>query len=76
VKELRAFAKPMLQPGESRTLRFSLSVRDLSYYDIHLRDFIATPGLYRVDVGSSSADIRARGHFRWAAPPDPRLPID
>jgi len=76
VKELRGFAKPALAPGETRTLRFTLAARDLAYYDVHAHDFVATPGTYRVQIGSSSADIRAAGAFHWSAPADPRLPIE
>lgn len=76
VKELRGFAKPLLAPGETRTLHFTLSARDLAYYDVHVHDFVATPGVHTVYVGSSSADIRVRQAFRWTAPADPRLPAE
>jgi beta-glucosidase len=76
VKELKGFAKPVLAPGESRTVRFALSARDLAYFDVHVHDFVATPGVHRVYVGSSSADIRAQREFRWTAPADARLPAE
>ena len=63
-----------LAPGESRRVKFTLTQRDLSYYDPHVKDWIATPGTHRVSVGSSSGDIRASATFQWTAPRDPRLP--
>ncbi|MEP7313066.1 MAG: glycoside hydrolase family 3 C-terminal domain-containing protein [Pseudomonadota bacterium] len=73
-KELKGFARVTLAPGESKTVKFSLSARDLAYYDVHVKDWISTPGAYSIHVGSSSADIRQKQAFRWTAEPDPRLP--
>jgi beta-glucosidase len=74
VKELKGFARVSLAPGESKTVKFSLSARDLAYYDAYVKDWISTPGSYAIHVGSSSADIRQKQPFRWTAAPDARLP--
>jgi beta-glucosidase len=74
VKELKGFQKVSLAPGESKTVRFTLTARDLSYYDVHQKGWIATPGSYRIYVGSSSADIRVQRGFQWTVPEDPRAP--
>ncbi len=75
VKELKAFQKVNLAPGESRTLKFTVTSRDLAYYDVHRHDWASTPGTHRIYVGSSSADIRLQQEFRWtASPADPRTP--
>ncbi len=74
VKELKAFEKVRLAPGESRTVKFALSQRDLSYYDTGRQTWTATPGTYRICIGSSSRDIRQRREFTWSAPSDPRAP--
>jgi beta-glucosidase len=73
-KELKAFQKVSLAPGESTTIKFTLTPRDLSYYDVHARSWRSTPGTHRIYVGSSSADIRASQAFQWTAPQDPRTP--
>jgi beta-glucosidase len=73
-RELKGFAKVQLAPGESRRVRFTLSERDLSYFDPHVRDWIATPGAHRVFVGSSSSDLRAQQSFQWTGLRDARLP--
>jgi beta-glucosidase len=74
LKELKAFAKVSLAPGESRTVRFAVTPRDLAYYDVHVGDWVTTPGMHRVDVGGGSADIRQSAPLRWTGPRDPRLP--
>ncbi len=62
VKELRGFEKIMLEPGERRTIRFSLGHDDLSLYDRHM-ELVVEPGTFQVMVGSSSEDIRLKGEF-------------
>ena len=74
VKELKGFQKVGLAPGESRTVRFTVTPRDLSYYDIHRKDWTNTPGVHRVYVGSSSGDIRVQEAFEWSAARDLRAP--
>jgi beta-glucosidase len=74
VKELKAFHKVELAPGETQTVRFTLTARDLAYYDVHQRAWITTPGRYRLYLGSSSTDIRAARSFHWIVPLDERVP--
>jgi beta-glucosidase len=62
-KELKAFAKVMLEPGESRTVAFELDEDALSFYDPGQKRWVAEPGDFEVLVGSSSRDIRLRGRF-------------
>ncbi len=72
VKELKGFRKVRLAPGEQTTVRFTLSPRDLAYYDVVHHDWAATPGSHRIFVGSSSRDIRLQQDFRWTlAPAEP-----
>ncbi len=54
VKELRRFARVTLQPGESRTVRFTLGMDDLAFYDQRM-DRVVEPGTFTVFVGGSSA---------------------
>ena len=75
IRELKAFQKVSLAPGESRTLKFTLLPRDLSYYDIHSKDWISTAGTHRIYVGSSSRDIRQQRELQLTAPHDPRAPV-
>ena len=58
LKELRAFERITLQPGETKTVSFSVPGDKLAFYDIKTHQFIVEPGLFEVFVGSSSEDIR------------------
>lgn len=60
-KELKGFAKVELQPGETRRVTLLLNRRALSYYDVEAKGWRATPGVFEVLVGSSSAAISLRG---------------
>ncbi len=62
VKELKGFSRVTLQPGESRRLTFHLPVDLLAYHDDRLA-LVVEPGVFKVMVGSSSADIRLQGSF-------------
>ena len=56
-KELKAFRKVYLQPGESRDVRLTLNQRSLSYYDDRTRGWVAEPGEFEARIGFSAADI-------------------
>lgn len=58
LKELKAFDKVLLEAGEKKNLTFTVSLRDLGYYNVLLRDWITEPGEYIIYIGSSSRDIR------------------
>ena len=57
-KELKAFAKVTLQPGEEKTISFSLEERDFAYYDTMERKWVVNSGKFDILVGASSQDIR------------------
>jgi beta-glucosidase len=59
-KELKGFHKVFLQPGESRTLDFSLSKRDFAHYDATKHEWIVESGTFEILVGASSRDLRLR----------------
>jgi beta-glucosidase len=58
VMELRRFERVTLAPGERKTLRWSLGLGDLAFYDLAMRR-VAEPGTFRVFVGTSSVDTRS-----------------
>ncbi|MES2277565.1 MAG: beta-glucosidase BglX [Bacteroidota bacterium] len=62
VKELKDFAKIMLQPGESRIIRFTINKDKLSFYDARLNQ-VTEPGNFQVMIGSASDDIRLHSSF-------------
>ena len=58
LKELKAFAKVDLKPGETKIVKFSLDLRAFAFYDPYAAKWIAEPGEFDILVGSSSQDIR------------------
>ncbi len=65
--ELRGFAKTKaLAPGESQTLTFTLTPRDLASFDEASSSWVAEPGTYTVKIGASSEDIRQSATFTKA----------
>jgi len=66
VKELKAFGRVMLEPGETRSVTFTLNRDAMSFYDDTKKDWVAEPGVFEVYAGSSSRDIRLKGSFTLA----------
>ncbi len=58
-KELRAFQKIALAPGETKEVRFTLNARAFAWYDADIADWRVDTGAYEIRVGSSSADFRS-----------------
>jgi beta-glucosidase len=56
-KELKGFAKVALNPGEEKTVTFTLDKRAFAYYCTELGDWYAESGTFELLVGSSSRDI-------------------
>jgi beta-glucosidase len=62
-KELKAFAKVHLGPGECKTVTLSIGRSALAYYDDRAHEWVAEAGKFEVLVGASSRDIRAIATF-------------
>jgi beta-glucosidase len=62
-KRLEGFEKVRLAPGQSRTVRFALDQRALSYWDVQAHAWRVATGCYALLVGASSRDIRLRGRL-------------
>ncbi|MBK8986574.1 MAG: glycoside hydrolase family 3 C-terminal domain-containing protein [Chloroflexi bacterium] len=54
VRELKGFQKIFLQPGEKRTVCFSLPVCELGFTDLAMR-YVVEPGEFRVWLGPDTA---------------------
>lgn len=57
-KELKAFAKVALEPGERKTVTLVLTRQAFAYFDDKANAWMAEAGLFDVLVGASSRDIR------------------
>jgi beta-glucosidase len=58
-RELRAFRKVSLEPGESRTVTVALDRRAFAYWDVREDGWVVAPGEYAIQIGRTSADIVA-----------------
>ncbi|WP_340681901.1 glycoside hydrolase family 3 C-terminal domain-containing protein [Amycolatopsis coloradensis] len=58
-RELRAFAKISLEPGETRRVELTLDRRSFAWYDVELSRWVVSPGDYTVQIGRSAAHIVA-----------------
>ena len=56
-RELKAFAKVDLRPGEEKTVSFQLARRDFAFYDASSHDWSVNPGKFDILVGASSRDL-------------------
>lgn len=58
-KELQAFDKVFLRPGETKPATLLLDKYSVGYFDTDINLWIAEEGVFRVLIGASSADIRS-----------------
>lgn len=56
-KELKAFEKVFLQPGETKTVVFNVKVADLAFYDESKKDWNVEAGDFILQLGNSSGNI-------------------
>ena len=57
IKELRAFEKVELIPGETKTVTFQLEKRAFAYWNTKIHDWHVESGKYKVMIGKSVRDI-------------------
>ncbi len=59
LRELRAFEKIALEPGEKKTVTVTLSKRAFAEWNTDIHDWYVPSGTYRIQVGTSAANIVA-----------------
>lgn len=62
-KELKNFAKIYLEPGQTKTVTFTVRPSDLAFFDAGAHVWKAEPGEFRAHVGAASDDIRSSLRF-------------
>jgi beta-glucosidase len=62
IKELKGFKRITLQPGERKTVTFTLYTHQLGYYDEAMQ-YAIHPGMVEVMVGKSSQNVPLTGQF-------------
>lgn len=60
LKELKGFDKVSLEPGETKTIEFSLNKRSFAYYNVQVHDWCVEGGSYQIMIAASSTDIRLK----------------
>jgi beta-glucosidase len=60
--QLRGFERVALNPGETKTIHFTLKPADFELLDKDMH-WVAEPGKFEVLIGSSSENIRLTGAF-------------
>lgn len=63
VKELKGFEKVWLEPGETKTVEFTIDRSALSFYDETSKSWVAENGAFEALVGAASDDIRSKVEF-------------
>ena len=66
VRELRAFERVELEPGESATVQLEVAVADLAYYDEAGAQWVIEPGSYSAEVGPNAGDLLPAVEFTLA----------
>lgn len=59
-RELKGFMKIQLDPGQSKTVAFELTPSSFAYFDEAIDDWRTDPGIYQIEIGTSSRDLRLR----------------
>ncbi|KAF2161429.1 glycoside hydrolase family 3 protein [Zasmidium cellare ATCC 36951] len=62
-KVLRGFDNVKIRDGETQTVHLYLTRKDISYWDTVAQTWTTPQGLFGVQVGASSSDIRLTGNF-------------
>jgi beta-glucosidase len=60
LRQLRAFQRVSLKPGQTKTVRLTLRAADLAHWDVTRGTWALESGEHDLMVGTSSADIRQR----------------
>jgi len=57
-KELKAFQKVFLEPGEKQTVELQIPVADLAFYDETKSGWTVEPGVFQILLGTSSRNLK------------------
>jgi beta-glucosidase len=64
LKELKGFKRISIKKGDTKNISFTITEKDLEYWDELQQSYRVHPGEYQVVIGSSSADARLTYNFR------------
>ena len=58
LRELKGFKRVLLQPGQTSHVELDLDASSFAYFDTSTMEWKVNPGTFKIEVGSSSRDIR------------------
>lgn len=64
IKELKAFSRISLKPGQTKTITFRIKAEQLQIINAQGKKVIE-PGVFELSIGSSSTDIRLKQQFSY-----------
>ena len=64
VKELKGFDKIQLEPGEEKTVTFTIDKSALSFFDADKHEWMVESGDFEAIIGASSTDIKSKVTFK------------
>ena len=64
-KELKGFEKISLAPGETKTVEFDITLKDLQFFDEASHQWKAEPGKFKAYIGANELDIRSAVAFTY-----------
>ncbi len=67
-RQLCAFARVFLKPGETRQVKLHIEPRAFAYYDEAVHHWVSAPGNYTVMVGTSSDNLPLQGNVAIEGP--------
>lgn len=74
-RELKAFGKVALNPGETGTLTLTLTPRDFSHFDPNEGGFVLRGDGFVIEAAASSRDIRLSAPLQGYHQPTPPIPL-
>lgn len=63
-RELKGFTKISLEPGEEKTVSFTLDFRAFAYWEKQTGGWFVESGPVNIEIGSSSRDLRLHGQVQ------------
>jgi len=60
VKELKAFSKVSLNPGETKTVELDINVQDLAFYNEKNSQWTVEPGTFIISNAASAVDVKSK----------------
>lgn len=64
IRELTGFTKVELEPGQETEVFFTLDKRSFAYYEPRIHDWFVESGVFTVEIGASSRDIRLMAEIK------------